>query len=140
MPVSGCHTFAKSIIHQIVSHMKTIANLTDDLGKIIETLSVSAKEKKEIRSSVVETLYRYAESLEKEQASVLRAEAQGNWLQRSWRPLVMLTFTFIVLLGAFVPIPLLENTSEFWNLLEVGLGGYVIGRSLEKVTGKIRKI
>ncbi len=120
--------------------MKTIANLTDDLGKIIETLSVSAKEKKEIRSSVVETLYRYAEALEKEQASILRAEAQGNWLQRSWRPLVMLTFTFIVLLGAFVPIPLLENTSEFWNLLEVGLGGYVIGRSLEKVTGKIRKI
>lgn len=115
-------------------------NLTAELGNIIDRLSLSAKEKKEIRSSVVETLCRYAGALEKEQASLVRAEAQGNWLQRSWRPLVMLTFTFIVLLGAFVPIPLLENTSEFWNLLEVGLGGYVIGRSLEKVTGKIRRI
>ncbi len=63
-----------------------------------------------------------------------------HWLQKSWRPIVMLAFTFIVLLGAFIPIPLLENTSEFWNLLEIGLGGYVIGRSIEKVTGKIRKI
>ena len=65
-------------------------------------------------------------------------EAQGNWLQKSWRPLVTLCFTFIILLGVF--IPLLDDNSEFWNLLEIGLGGYIIGRSVEKVTGKIRKI
>lgn len=120
--------------------MKKLTNLVEDVGKILDNLSVSATEKKQIRSSVVDTLYRYASELEKEQASVIRAEAQGNWLQKSWRPIVMLTFTFIVLLGAFVPVPLLEDTSEFWNLLEIGLGGYVIGRSVEKVTGKIRKI
>ena len=67
-------------------------------------------------------------------------EAQGNWLQKSWRPLVMLCFTFIILLGVFILIPLLDDNSEFWNLLEIGLGGYIIGRSVEKVTGKIRKI
>ena len=67
-------------------------------------------------------------------------EAQGNWLQKSWRPLVMLCCTFIILLGVFIPIPLLDDNSEFWNLLEIGLGGYIIGRSVEKVTGKIRKI
>ena len=116
--------------------MKTISNLVNEVGGIIDNLSLSTHEKKQIRSSVIDTLYRYASELEKEQASVIRMEAQGNWLQKSWRPLVMLCFTFIILLGVFIPIPLLDDSSEFWNLLEIGLGGYVIGRSVEKVTGK----
>ena len=120
--------------------MKTISNLVNEVGGIIDNLSLSTHEKKQIRSSVIDTLYRYASELEKEQASVIRMEAQGNWLQKSWRPLVMLCFTFIILLGVFIPIPLLDDSSEFWNLLEIGLGGYIIGRSVEKVTGKIRKI
>ena len=67
-------------------------------------------------------------------------EAQGNWLQKSWRPLVMLCFTFIILLGVFIPIPLLDDNSEFWNLLEIGLGGYVIGRGGEKMAAAIFKL
>jgi len=54
----------------------------------------------------------------------------------------MLTFTLIVVLGIFIDIPLLKDGSPFWNLLELGLGGYVIGRSAEKITttfGKHKK-
>lgn len=120
--------------------MKTLSNLVGNVGAVIDNLSVSSTEKKQIRSQIIDVLFRYASDLEKEQASIIRTESQGNWLQKSWRPVVMLTFTFIILLGAFIPIPLLEDTSQFWNLLEIGLGGYVIGRSVEKVTGKIRKI
>lgn len=120
--------------------MKSLNNLVGEVGGIIDNLTVSANEKKQIRSGVIESIYRYASELEKEQSSIIRTEAQGNWLQKSWRPIVMLTFTFIVLLGAFVPIPLLKDTSEFWNLLEIGLGGYVIGRSVEKVTDKLKRI
>lgn len=120
--------------------MKKMTNLVNEVGGIIDSLSLSANEKKQIRSTIVDRLYRYAAESEKEQASIIRSEAQGNWLQKSWRPIVMLAFTFIVVLGAFVPIPMLEDSSEFWSLLEIGLGGYVIGRSIEKVTGKIRKI
>lgn len=120
--------------------MKLFPKLVDDIGKLVDTLTVSSTEKKQIRSQIVDTLYRYSSDLEKEQASIIRNETQGNWLQKSWRPIVMLAFTFIVLLGAFVKLPLLEDTSKFWDLLEIGLGGYVIGRSVEKVTGKLRKI
>lgn len=120
--------------------MKVLAGLVDNVGKIVDGLSVSATEKKEIRSKLVRSLYEYATHLEEAQASVIRTEAQGNWLQKSWRPIVMLTFTFIVLVGAFYPLPLLKDTSEFWSLLEIGLGGYVIGRSVEKVTDKLRKV
>ena len=49
---------------------------------------------------------------------------------------LMLAFGFIVIYVKFVaplfglPIPPLEN--EFWNLLQLGIGGYVVGRSAEK--------
>ena len=72
-------------------------------------------------------------------AGVIRAEATGNWLQRSWRPLVMLIFAVIVLIGTFTSLPMLADTSRFWDLLEIGLGGYVVGRSGEKMAGAIFK-
>ena len=49
----------------------------------------------------------------------------------------MLAFGFIVIYVKFVAplfdlaIPELEN--EFWNLLQIGIGGYVIGRTGEKI-------
>lgn len=58
-------------------------------------------------------------------------------LQRSWRPLVMLVFAFIVLYSKVIAplfnLPIAPLEPQFWTLLELGLGGYVIGRSLEKI-------
>lgn len=68
---------------------------------------------------------------------VVQAEAQGeSWLQRNWRPMTMIWFG--VLIGGhwfgFTPQNLSENEIlSLFNLMELGLGGYVIGRSVEKV-------
>lgn len=69
--------------------------------------------------------------------SVIIAEAKGDsWLQRSWRPMLMLWFAGLV--GAhwlgFTP----ENLSDevvikLLNIVQVGIGGYVLGRSGEKI-------
>lgn len=80
---------------------------------------------------MVQTVYQYVGELASGQAGIVKSEIQGNWLQCSWRPLVMLSFAFIVLLGTVIEIPFLSDDSKFWNLIEIGLGGYVIGRSLE---------
>ena len=75
--------------------------------------------------------------LQRLQTDIILAEAKGNWLQRSWRPILMLAFGFIVIYVKFIaplfslPVPPLEN--EFWNLLQLGIGGYVIGRTGEKI-------
>lgn len=70
------------------------------------------------------------------QTKIIAAEASGeSWLQRNWRPVTMLTFAALVVahwLG-FTADNLQE--SEITLLLEivkVGLGGYVVGRSVEK--------
>lgn len=64
-------------------------------------------------------------------------KAGYNWLERSWRPILMLTFGFIVLYAKFLgpvlglTIPPLED--GFWGLLQLGIGGYVVGRTGEKM-------
>ena len=72
--------------------------------------------------------------------SVMTAEAAGNWLQRSWRPLMMLTFTALILarcLGWTAPNLQPAEYNHLWNIVQLGIGGYVIGRSAEKVAPAI---
>lgn len=71
-------------------------------------------------------------------ADIVKAEAaSSNWLTSSWRPITMLTFVGLIvarMLGYTAPG---VNESEYlmlWELIKLGLGGYVIGRSVEKVT------
>lgn len=75
------------------------------------------------------------------QMKVLTTELQGNWLQRSWRPILMLSITAILVnnfilvpyLSLFdVPATVLEFPEHLWSLLKIGVGGYVVGRSAEK--------
>jgi Holin of 3TMs, for gene-transfer release len=67
---------------------------------------------------------------------VILAEANGNWLQRSWRPLMMLFFAGLVgarWFGYSAPNMSEAEILELWNIVKIGIGGYTIGRSVEKV-------
>ena len=71
----------------------------------------------------------------------VQAEAKGeSWLQRNWRPLTMVWFSFLVGAYWFGYTP--EKLSDaavlsLFGLIKLGLGGYVIGRSAEKITKEI---
>ena len=107
--------------------MGVLQNVIREIGDIVNRLSVSSKEKQKIQEEIQSLVYRYKSELVGE-------EARGNWLQRSWRPIVMLAFALVILSGMFMESTLLSDSSRLWDLLEIGLGGYVIGRSGEKVT------
>jgi len=71
---------------------------------------------------------------------VILAEAQGNWLQRSWRPLMMLFFAGLVgarWFGYSAPNMSEAEILELWSIVKIGIGGYTIGRSVEKVAPAI---
>jgi len=75
-------------------------------------------------------------------AKIIEAEAKAGWFASSWRPLLMYVLIFIlvwnyvigpvikVFTGAVISF---ELPGDVWTLLNVGLGGYVIGRSAESV-------
>ena len=75
-------------------------------------------------------------------ANIIVAEAGGeDWLQRSWRPMLMCLFGLIIFnnhvlapyMALFIGVdPKLPLPPEMWDLLKIGIGGYVIGRSVEK--------
>lgn len=118
--------------------MKLLSGLVGEITSAVSTLSVSSKEKKQIEADLLAAIARQEEALHQSRAAIVTAEAQGNWLQRSWRPIIMLVFASIVLAGTFLDLPILADTSRFWDLLEIGIGRYVIGRSAEKITGRLK--
>ena len=75
-------------------------------------------------------------------AKIIEAEAKAGWFASSWRPLLMYVLIFIlvwnyvigpvikVFTGAVISF---ELPGDVWTLLNVGLGGYVVGRSAESV-------
>ena len=67
----------------------------------------------------------------------MQAEAQGtSWLQRTWRPITMLVFVALIVtrwLGWCAPNLGEAEALKLRDLVQLGLGGYVIGRSAEKL-------
>ena len=75
-------------------------------------------------------------------AKIVEAEAKAGWFASSWRPLLMYVLIFI-LVWNYVIGPVIkmftgavisfELPGDVWSLLQIGLGGYVVGRSAESV-------
>ena len=119
--------------------MKTVTNLVSAVGEIVDRLTLPGREKKQLETDILQLLIAVEEKTITEQAAAIREEARGNWLQRSWRPIVMLVFTLIILAGTFLNLPILADTSRFWDLLEIGLGGDIIGRGSEQLVSSLLK-
>ena len=77
------------------------------------------------------------------QAKVIVAEAQSeSFLVANWRPITMLSFVAIVVnnyiiapyLQLFgVPFVILDIPPDMWTLLQLGISGYIAGRTGEKM-------
>ena len=119
--------------------MRTVTNLVSAVGEIVDRLTLPGREKKQLETDILQLLIAVEEKTITEQAAAIREETRGNWLQRSWRPIVMLVFTLIILAGTFLNLPILADTSRFWDLLEIGLGGDIIGRGSEQLVSTLLK-
>lgn len=107
------------------------------VGGFIDKFVKDKDEAEKIKSSIaIEAMKSDSKELEVA-TSVILAEAGGeSWLQRNWRPLLMLWFAALV--GAhwlgFTPAGLGEETIlKLLDIVQVGIGGYVLGRSGEKM-------
>ena len=78
----------------------------------------------------------------KASARIVEAEAKAGWFASSWRPLLMYILIGILVLNYIIsPIILalfskkvgIELPSDVWTCLNIGLGGYVVGRSGESI-------
>lgn len=115
--------------------------LFDSIGNIAEKIGTAID--KNITSK--EELLTLAKEIQGEllniRKDILLTEMQGSKLQRNWRPILMLLFGGIIAYGIvlapifnhFLQIPEPELSHEMWSVLELSIGGYVVGRSAEKI-------
>ena len=74
--------------------------------------------------------------LSKGAANIVKTEAAGGFLASSWRPITMLVFVGLIVARWFgLSAPNLQEAEylKLWDIVQLGLGGYVIGRSVEKI-------
>ena len=122
-----------------------ISGIFEPAAKLIDSVHTSTEEKLEIKNKLVTIqnemtvkIIDYETRLLESQTSIINSEAQGeSWMQRNWRPITMLTFLVLVVCDSFGLLAF-RLAAEAWVLLQIGLGGYVVGRTAEKVTKKIK--
>ena len=118
-----------------------IAEATTAIGGVVDKFVTNDEERLAAKKELTQVVTKFTTDITAAQADVLKVELSGNWLQRSWRPLLMVAFGFIILYQYFISqvfsLPQVDLPERFFDLLEIGLGGYVIGRSVEKVVDSV---
>lgn len=117
-----------------------LSMLIEPLMSIIGKVIPDREQQEEIRASIVTQMLDQNSELVKAQSAIITAEAGGeSWIQRSWRPVTMLSFLALLFsywLG-FAPVYVIDNpdlVERLFSLLEIGIGGYIASRGVEKVT------
>lgn len=128
--------------------VNAVTGLFSGLISAIDDWHTSDEEKLEAKgkifmaqASLLTQVFDYEKSMMQMQADVIMSEAKGeSWIQRNWRPITMLTFVGLVVLrwtGLTAPGLTPELEGDLMLLIQLGLGGYVVGRSAEKVAKSI---
>ena len=113
------------------------------VDQLVPDKDLKEKLKSELQSQMMTLDYDVLEKEIESKAKIIVAEAQGlSWLQRNWRPILMLTIGAIIA-NNYVVYPylslftakalVLELPDPLYNLMAIGVGGYIAGRSGEKI-------
>ena len=118
--------------------------LTALLPTIAKTVEKAVEDKdlaKRIEADIQKELIQNHQSEFHAAAKIVLAEAQGSWIKGNWRPVTMLVFVGLICAHwfGFTPDNLSEaEILELMELVQIGLGGYVLGRSAEKVSENLK--
>jgi len=106
-------------------------------GKLIDRLWPDPTQRDQAKLALLELAQKGELAEFTARADIVKTEAASeNWLASSWRPILMLTFGALIVARWFGwAAPNLSEAEylKLWSIVELGLGGYVIGRSVEKI-------
>lgn len=113
--------------------------VSDTIGEFVEDPDERNRLQALIRTRVEER----AQAALQGQIDIILAESRGeSWLQRTWRPILMLVIVAVVannyLIAPYAQAIFgvglnLGLPDRLWDLMTLGVGGYIAGRSGEKI-------
>ena len=134
-----------------------IGQIFKPAAELIDNLHTSDEERLTAKASMLETqalvmgrALDYENEQLKVRASIINAETKSeSWITRSWRPILMLSLAASVLAYWFGLTPTdpstglstipVEIVNRMYSLVEIGVGGYIAGRSAEKIVPAVVK-
>ena len=117
------------------------AALIPAVGSLLEKIIPDPQAQAEAKLKMLDMAQKGELTELSEKASIIREEAKSeHWLAATWRPILMLTFGALIVarwMGYSAPGITEAEILKLWDIVELGLGGYVIGRSAEKIVPSI---
>lgn len=126
------------------------------IGKVVDSILdkfvADKSERDKLKAEVSLSLLVFEKDAMAKGAENVKVELSGQPFQRNWRPLLM--YMIISIIGLkFLLFPLAELTpwvavgslqvelpQELFTLMEIGIGGYIAGRSLERISHNVKDV
>jgi len=143
---------AGAVVGSLVASALGTSSSPDAVNAAIAADPASAAKILQVQTEHQEALVKmqtdYQTNLDTQRSDVIQAEAKSDsWMASNWRPVLMLTFTAIVAMNWLI-LPVvswfgphlvpLVLPPDMWALLKIGVGGYIVGRSGEKITSSLK--
>lgn len=124
---------------------KPVTDLVDELHTSDEEKNAVRMEVARLQQAVTAKAMDYEARVLEARSDIIKAEASSsNVLASSWRPVTMYVFLFMLVwrwVGPSFGIPVVDVSEslelEFFNIIKIGLGGYIVGRSAEKIVPQV---
>lgn len=137
LPVPGGAAIGAALASAIGAKSADPSEILSAITGNAEAMQKAREFELEHQEKILAAMLDYEKTQVSAQSSVVVSEASGeSFLQRNWRPMTMIWFSTIIGLYWFGVKPAYVNDAvvmELFGLIKLGLGGYVIGRSVEKV-------
>ena len=120
------------------------------ISKVLDRILPDKKAREQAKLALLELQQQGNLDDLKIRGEIVTSEIKGeSWIQRAWRPILMLSIVAIVV-NNYILYPylnlmfgpdtavILDLPDKMWNLMTVGVGGYIVGRSGEKIMRNIK--
>ena len=139
----GCHTVNPLITQLISGIFKPAADLVDSLHTSEEERLDAKSRLLSVQAAVMDSALDYESKALEAKAQIVNSEANSeHWVTATWRPIVMLIFTGLVVarfLGFQAEGMSQTEYDQLWMLIQIGIGGYIGTRSIEKIVKEVRR-
>jgi len=127
-----------------------ITGIFKPAAELIDSLHTSEEERLDaqgrllsVQAAVMDSALDYESKALEAKAQIVNSEANSeHWVTATWRPIVMLIFTGLVVarfLGFQAEGMSQTEYDQLWMLIQIGIGGYIGTRSIEKIVKEVRR-
>lgn len=117
---------------------RILDRLIEPVFGVIDQAVTDTDQREQLKAQIQMAMSQRAANLEEYARDIIVAEMKGNWLQRSWRPVMMLWFAFIIGMYwfGFAPDYIVDNpdlTERLFGIIQIGLTGFIVTEGGERM-------